>query len=288
MRAMAVPSQREASLTFVGNATTLLRIGEFTLLTDPNFLHRGQRAYLGYGLWSKRRTDPALELADLPRLDAVVLSHLHGDHFDREARRGLPANVPIVTTEHARRKLRRRGLRAAEGLRTWEWAEWPREQQWLRITAVPAQHGPRAVHRLLPPTMGSIVDLEENGRRRLRLYITGDTLFQPGLAEIGTRFPDIDAMLIHLGGTRIGGVLLTMNGAQGAKLTDLIRPARTLPIHYDDYGVFKSPLADFERAAVDTGLATEVIPWARGDTVAIPFRAPARDVVQQPQPQPQR
>ena len=42
------------TLTFVGTATTVLRLGSFTLLTDPNFLHRGQRAYLGKGLWTKR------------------------------------------------------------------------------------------------------------------------------------------------------------------------------------------------------------------------------------------
>ena len=48
------------SLTFGGTATTLLRLGGFTLLTDPNFLHRGQRVHLGYGLVSKRRTEPAL------------------------------------------------------------------------------------------------------------------------------------------------------------------------------------------------------------------------------------
>jgi hypothetical protein len=47
------------SLTFVGTATTVLRLGGFTLLTDPNFLHLGQRAHLGYGMWSRRRTDPA-------------------------------------------------------------------------------------------------------------------------------------------------------------------------------------------------------------------------------------
>jgi len=35
------------SLTFIGNATVLLRIGSFTLLTDPNFIRKGQRAYLG-------------------------------------------------------------------------------------------------------------------------------------------------------------------------------------------------------------------------------------------------
>jgi L-ascorbate metabolism protein UlaG (beta-lactamase superfamily) len=53
-------------LTFVGTATTVLRLGGFTLLTDPNFLHRGQRAYLGYGLTSKRLTEPALQPDELP------------------------------------------------------------------------------------------------------------------------------------------------------------------------------------------------------------------------------
>ena len=49
-----------AELTFIGTATTLLEIGPFMILTDLNFLHRGERAYLCYGLWSKRLTEPAL------------------------------------------------------------------------------------------------------------------------------------------------------------------------------------------------------------------------------------
>ena len=41
------PATPACSLTFVGTATMLLTFGSLTLLTDPNFLHRGQRAYLG-------------------------------------------------------------------------------------------------------------------------------------------------------------------------------------------------------------------------------------------------
>src|SRR6185312_5899087 len=59
-------------------------------LTDPNFLHRGQRAYLGKGLWAKRLTEPALQPTQLPALDGIVLSHLHADHWDRIATRSLP------------------------------------------------------------------------------------------------------------------------------------------------------------------------------------------------------
>lgn len=41
------PDPLPDGMTFVGTATTILRLGRFTVLTDPNFLRRGQRAYLG-------------------------------------------------------------------------------------------------------------------------------------------------------------------------------------------------------------------------------------------------
>ncbi len=69
--------------------------GAFTLLTDPNFLHRGQRAYLGYGLHlpPPDRSGPATSTSCLD-LDAIVLSHMHGDHWDRVAKRGLNRSTP--------------------------------------------------------------------------------------------------------------------------------------------------------------------------------------------------
>ena len=89
------------SLTFVGTATTILRLGSFTVLTDPNFLHRGQRAYLGKGLWSRRGSpSPRCSPTGCPPLDLILLSHLHGDHFDRVARRGL--DRPCARRDHPR------------------------------------------------------------------------------------------------------------------------------------------------------------------------------------------
>jgi L-ascorbate metabolism protein UlaG (beta-lactamase superfamily) len=234
-----------ATVTFVGNATTLLRLGPFTLLTDPAFGHAGSRVYLGYGAWTRRIKDPALGYADLPALDGILLSHLHGDHFDRAAREQVPRDLAILTTPQAERKLRRKGFRGAGGLPVWESHVWERDGQRLRVTAVPGQHGPGFVDRLLPDVMGSVVELEVDGRRVLRLYITGDTLCRPFLTDVTRRCGEIDAMLIHLGGTKLMGLLLTMDDKQGVALTEMIRPRLTLPIHHDDYRVFKSPLSDY-------------------------------------------
>jgi L-ascorbate metabolism protein UlaG (beta-lactamase superfamily) len=259
-----------ASLTFVGTATTVLRLGGFTLLTDPNFVRRGQRVHLGYGLTSKRRTDPALTPAQLPRYDALVLSHLHGDHFDRVARRELPREPPVVTTDRAAETLRKWGF-AARGLDHWAVWETVRGSERLRITAVPGQHGPAGVHRLLPPVIGTVLDLEsyegEGWRRALRVYITGDTLDVPRLREVTERFPDVDVMVTHLGGTRVLGLLVTMDGRQGTDLVERVRPRTVVPVHYDDYGVFKSPLHDFVAEMTRRGHAARLRTVGRGDTV---------------------
>jgi L-ascorbate metabolism protein UlaG (beta-lactamase superfamily) len=263
-----------ASVTYIGNATTLLRLGPFTLLTDPAFGRAGSRYHLGYGAWTRRLIDPACRLADLPRLDAVLLSHLHSDHFDKVASRGLPADLPIVTTPAAQRSLSKGKFTAVHGVPTWEQHDFGQGTLRVRITAVPGRHGPGAVDRLLPPVMGEVVELLENGVCRLRLYVTGDTLFRPWLAEIPKRCGDIDAMLIHLGGTRLLGMLLTMDARQGADLTEVIRPRMTLPIHHDDFRVFTSPVSDYFARARDRGLAG-VSPIGRGDTVQLPIRRTA-------------
>jgi L-ascorbate metabolism protein UlaG (beta-lactamase superfamily) len=217
-------------------------------LTDPNFLHRGDRAYLGWGLSAKCLTEPALSVEQLPALDFIMLSHHHGDHFDRIAARQLDHGLPIVTEPHAARKLRSQGFRSAVGLPTWQSQIFTQGNTQVSVTSVPAKHANRPLGYALPPVMGSLLDFSRDGQRLLRLYITGDTLLHDGINAIAARFPAIDVCLIHLGGTRIAGMLLTMNGRQGAEALRITDPEEAIPIHYDDYTVFKSPLSDFRQA----------------------------------------
>lgn len=257
-----------ATLTFVGNATTIIKYGPFTLLTDPNFIRKGQRAHLGYGLTSKRLKDPAMRVDDLPELDGVILSHLHGDHWDGVAERRLDRRLPILTTPAASRALRKKGFRYAEGLRTWNSEILTKQDHQIRVTAMPGRHAPGPLRRMLPPVMGSMLEFgPRGGEPELRVYISGDTLLYDGLAEIRRRYPDIDVGIVHLGGTRLLRVVpATMDGRQGALWLETMDCATVVPVHYDDYTVFRSPLSDFERELGRRGLHDRLRRVERGGT----------------------
>ena len=271
------PDVGQGSVLFIGTATVLIRYAGFIILTDPNFLHRGESVHLGYGLRSRRLTEPAMGLADLPPFDAIVLSHLHEDHFDRVVERTLDRAVPIVTTPKAAQTLAKKGFYRTVPLSTWQDVTIAKGAVRLRLTAMPGRHGPWLFSRLLPPVMGSMLEFETiSGEPLLRLYITGDTLVHDALHAIPRRYPNIDQALLHLGGTRVLGVLVTMDGKQGVEAMKLIQPTLAIPIHYNDYTVFKSPLSHFQQEVRSAGLEERVRYLNHGDayTFDVPIRRP--------------
>ncbi|MFF8404764.1 MBL fold metallo-hydrolase [Streptomyces sp. NPDC014846] len=279
----ADPAGDAVDIHFIGNATVLLRYGPLTLLTDPNFLHRGQYAYLGHGLVSRRLTEPATGPRELPGLDGIVLSHLHGDHWDRQARRHLDHDVPVLTTPHAARRLKViQGFGRTAGLRTWQGLTLTRGGTQVRVTALPGRHAGNPVLRaLLPPVMGSMLEFGPvAGPPRLRLYLSGDTLVYDGLDEITERFPTADLAVLHLGGTRLpGGFVVTMDGAQGAELARRLAPRSILPVHYHDYTVMRSPLSAFLSEADRVGLGDRIVHCGHGGHATLPAAPGAVPVV---------
>src|SRR5215207_5195728 len=250
------PETTKGSIFFIGTATVILRYGDFTILTDPNFLHAGDHVHLGYGLSAKRLTNPAMEIEELPPLDFCVLSHYHGDHFDHIVEERLQKDLPIITTPEAAEKISEKGFTAAVALETWDSVVVNKNNSRVSVTSMPGKHGPALADLLLPEVMGSMLEFGSPNRpKMLSVYISGDTLVFDELHDIPERYPQIDLGLFHLGGTRIMGILLTMDAAQGVEAVRIINPREAIPIHYNDYEVFKSPLEDFKKAIDQAGLS---------------------------------
>lgn len=257
-----------ASLFFVGTATTIIEWAEIRLMTDPNFLHAGDHVHLGPGVTSTRRTNPAVDLYDLPRIDMVLLSHYHADHFDEKVEGSLRRDLPIVTTPHAKeclvdKKDDGEKFSAVTDLDFWESCVIGIEgsdleggkRAAIKVTGMPGKHVPPGpldvINEFLhavPPTNGWMLELgytkegegDESFTNGYRIYISGDTLLIDELKEIPERYKgqNIDLMLIHLGGTTIPSpsiplLMVTMDAEQGIKLVQLIQPDITIPIHYE-------------------------------------------------------
>jgi len=81
----------------LGHSTVLLNFLGTWILTDPVF---SRRVGIGLGpvvIGPKRFLRPALSIADLPKLDLILLSHAHFDHLDLPSLRRLPRDTPVVT-----------------------------------------------------------------------------------------------------------------------------------------------------------------------------------------------
>jgi L-ascorbate metabolism protein UlaG (beta-lactamase superfamily) len=257
----------QGEVYFIGNATTLIRFGGLTILTDPAFLHKGEHVYLGHGVWARREVEPACQIADLPPIDLVVLSHYHGDHFDDIAAQELDKNLPIVSTADAVEKLSGLGFEQGHALGTWESLVVHKGDATLTITAMPAKHATEEeVDGLLMPVNGHLLDFSRGSDHLYRLYITGDTMLVDSLEEIPRRYPDIDLGLVHTGGTTFLVTVVTMTGEQGVKAVEITKPKTAIPIHYNDFSVFLSGLDDFKKAAQTSTASTEFVYLAHGET----------------------
>src|SRR3984893_9223679 len=257
----------EGDVYFIGNATTLIRFASLTILTDPAFLHKGEQVFLVHGIWARREVEPACQIADLPPIDLIVLSHYHGDHFDDVAARELDKNLPIVSTADAVDKLSALSFNKGFALDTWESLEVHKGDATLTITAMPAKHATEeAVNELLMPVNGHLLDLSRSGDQLYRLYITGDTMLVDSLQDIPRRYPDIDLGLIHTGGTTLLVTVVTMTGEQGVRAVEITKPRTAIPIQYNDFSVFLSGLDDFKKAAQSSTASTKFVYLTHGES----------------------
>ena len=201
-------------LTYIGHATTLLRLEGGSILTDPML-----RSSLGplrrYG------PPPSPELPKVP--DVVVISHLHRDHLDLRSLRRVPSGTPLVVPRGAARWAHKAG---AERIREIGRGETISVGE-IEITGAPAQHGGRRGRwgREIEP-LGYVI---RGGGRSV--YFAGDTDLFEEMSELGA--VDLALLPVWGWGASVGSGHLDPRSA--ARGVELIRPRIAVPIHWGTF-----------------------------------------------------
>jgi L-ascorbate metabolism protein UlaG (beta-lactamase superfamily) len=175
---LATPATKPR-ITWLGHASFLVQLDAASIVIDPIF---GERI----GAMFKRKAPAPLQAAELPRIDATLVSHNHYDHLDQPSVRAVGA--PVFAGS---------GMGSlVERCREMEWWDSAAVTDRVRVHFVPSKHWSRRRLRDVNRTLwGGFVIQGESGA----VYHAGDSAYFDGFAEIGRRFPGISAALLPVG-----------------------------------------------------------------------------------------
>ncbi len=124
------------TLTWIGHSTFLINLEGTIILTDPVFSDKVGVDLLLATVGPARFVPPALTARDLPRLDLVLVSHAHMDHYDIPSLKSLPRDVPTIMARDTSEFADGLGLTRVQEL---DWGQ-TAEVDGVRIEAIPVQH----------------------------------------------------------------------------------------------------------------------------------------------------
>jgi L-ascorbate metabolism protein UlaG (beta-lactamase superfamily) len=229
------------NVIYIGGPTAILEIGGLRFITDPTLDPAGT-VYVLPTLTVEKTKGPAID--DIGKIDIVLLSHdQHWDNFDHAGRQLVKEVSKTFTTVAGADRLKGTSV----GLSPWQTdvIKTPGGEE-IIITATPARHGPAGIEKIQGDVTGFVLSVR--GGKKLDIYITGDTTYYEGVAEVARRF-DPDYIFMFAGGSRTRGpfyVSMATNDAMDLALA-FPRPI-IIPLHYDGWKHYTQDIEEVRRA----------------------------------------
>ena len=214
MNDRSIDPAASARLTYLGHASLHIAMGNTNLLTDPVFSNR---------IFHLRRSVPAPDLASLPRMDALLISHLHYDHLDLSTLRRF-GDSPVVYLPHGAGKLLERAglqnyrhVQAGDRLTIGE----------VTVEVVNSVHTnsrhPLGMHA---DTLGYLIC------GPCKVYFPGDTVFFPEMAAFSD---NLDLAFLHVWGWGPDRGRMHLGPREAAQALTVLKPQVAIPIHWGTY-----------------------------------------------------
>jgi L-ascorbate metabolism protein UlaG (beta-lactamase superfamily) len=248
-----------AKILYIGGPTSVIELAGLRLLTDPTFDAPGE-----YPIGTRKlvkTTGPAVEATDVGAVDAVLLSHdQHPDNLDTAGRTYLTEAPLVLSTASAHDRLGGK----VRALPAWEHIELGP----LRVTAVPALHGPAGSE----PVVGEVTGFVLSGEGLPKIYVSGDNASLDLVGEIADREGPFDVAVLFAGAARtplVPDAPLTLTSEQAAEAARLLAARHVVPLHFEHWGHFTQDGPTLTKAFAEAGLTERLHLLVPGDSITL-------------------
>jgi L-ascorbate metabolism protein UlaG (beta-lactamase superfamily) len=226
------------TLAWLGHATVLLNFYGVTILTDPALFPRIGIRLPGFTIGPKRLTAPALTVHEMPKIDIVLLSHAHFDHFDLRTLHRFDNSTKVVTAPRTRDLLRWTRLRDVTELRWGERTSIKTSAGNIDVVAFRVKHWGARVQRDEYRGYNGYV-LEREGRR---IIFGGDTAMSDSFAELREK-GRVDLAIMSIGCYN-PWIRTHCNPEQAVQMANDAGAQFIMPVHHQTFRLSFEPLRE--------------------------------------------
>jgi L-ascorbate metabolism protein UlaG (beta-lactamase superfamily) len=238
-------------LRLIRNATLRLEVDGRQILVDPMLDPAGARPPVEDS--EDDRRNPLVELPEpaevvVAGIDAVLVTHLHRDHFDDTAAELLPKDVPLLCQPEDAERLRGRGFSDVRPV------DASARLDGIELIRTPARHGQGATAEALAPVSGFLL-VDSSGRK---LYVAGDTVLYEGVERVLEEHKP-DVIVLNAGGARFrGGEPIVMEADDVVAVARRAPDARVVAVHLDAINHCVQGRPDLHQVLHEQGLTERV------------------------------
>jgi L-ascorbate metabolism protein UlaG (beta-lactamase superfamily) len=243
-------SNAQVTLAWLGHATVLINFFGVKILTDPVLFPRIGIRLPGFTIGPKRLTAPALEFHELPKIDLIVLSHAHFDHFDLRTLRCFDENTSVITARATSDLLKRTRFRDVTELDWDEGKTFKTAASEIDISAFAVKHwGARTQRDIHRGYNGYLLE-----RNRRRIIFAGDTAMTESFADLQRR-GDIHLAIMSIGAYN-PWIRSHCTPEQAIEMANAAGARFIMPVHHQTFRLsfepFREPIERFEAALSKT------------------------------------